>query len=214
MAIITDLFTEGPERARALGIFQGATAAGASAGIVLGGILTEFVGWRSVFLVNPPIIVVLIIAIRHALPVPIRRPGARLDIVGAILATASIALLIFGLSQGQQHGFTNAAAVAALAVAVLLGLTFVVVQKRGKAPMVPLRLLADPARRAALSAVLLLGGVVAGYVYFTSLTSKTSFVSARSRPGWPSSPPPGRSWSPPPLSPVENWLVLGCGRSC
>ena len=169
LAIITDLFPEGPARTRALGIFQGATAAGASAGIVLGGILTEFVGWRAVFLVNPPIIVVLFVAIRRVLPTLARRPGARLDIAGAVLATASIALLIFGLSQGQQHGFTNSAALAALVLAVLLGMTFVVVEKRGKAPMVPLPVLADPARRAALSMMLLLGAVVAGYVYFTSL---------------------------------------------
>jgi EmrB/QacA subfamily drug resistance transporter len=169
LAIITDLYSEGPARARALGIFQGATAAGASAGIVLGGILTEFIGWRAIFLVNPPIIVVLVIAIRRVLPIQARRPGARLDIVGAVLATASIAFFIFGLSQGQQHGFTNPAALTALALAVLLGVTFVVVEKRGKAPMVPLQVLADPARRAALSMMLLLGAVVAGYVYFTSL---------------------------------------------
>jgi len=119
LAIITDLFPEGPARTRAPGIFQGATAAGASAGIVLGGILTEFVGWRAVFLVNPPIIVVLFVAIRRVLPTLARRPGARLDIAGAVLATASIAFLNFGLSQGQQHGFTNSAALAALVLAVL-----------------------------------------------------------------------------------------------
>ena len=169
LAIITDLFSEGPARTRALGIFQGATAAGASAGIVLGGILTEFVGWRAIFLVNPPVIVVLVIAIRRVLPTQTGRPGARLDVAGALLATASIGFLIFGLSQGQQHGFTNPAALIALALAVVLGVTFVVVEKRGKAPMVPLRVLADPARRAALSMMLLLSAVVAGYVYFTSL---------------------------------------------
>jgi EmrB/QacA subfamily drug resistance transporter len=169
LAIITDLFAEGPSRTRALGIFQGATAAGASAGIVLGGILTQFIGWRSVFLVNPPIIVVLVIATRRVLPNPARLPGARLDIAGAVLATTSIALLIFGLSQGQQHGFTSTAAVTALFLSVLLGVIFVLVEKRGKAPMVPLPVLADPARRAALSTMLLLGAVVAGYVYFTSL---------------------------------------------
>jgi EmrB/QacA subfamily drug resistance transporter len=169
LAIITDLFAEGPARTRALGIFQGATAAGASAGIVLGGILTQFIGWRSVFLVNPPIIVVLVIAIRRVLPIPARRAGARLDIAGAVLATVSIALLIFGLSQGQQHGFTSVAAATALVISVLLGVSFVLVERRGKAPMVPLSVLADPARRAALSAMLLLGAIVAGYVYFTSL---------------------------------------------
>ena len=147
LAIITDLFTEGPARARALGIFQGATAAGASAGIVLGGILTQFVGWRAVFLVNPPIIVVLVIAIRRGLPTKTGRSGARLDFAGALLATASIALLIFGLSQGQQHGFTDVTALVSLASAVLLGVIFVIVEKRGNAPMVPLSVLADRARR-------------------------------------------------------------------
>jgi EmrB/QacA subfamily drug resistance transporter len=169
LAIITDLFSEGPARTRALGIFQGATAAGASAGIVLGGVFTEFIGWRAVFLVNPPIIVALVIAVRRVLPARTPRAGARLDIAGAVLATASIALLIFGLSQGQQHGFRNASALAALALAVVLGVSFVIVEKRGKAPMVPLQVLADPARRGALSAMLLLGAVVVGYVYFTSL---------------------------------------------
>src|ERR1700683_724202 len=119
LAIITDLFSEGPARTRALGIFQGATAAGATAGIVLGGILTEFIGWRAVFLVNPPVIVALVIAIWRVLPARTGRAGARLDIAGAVLATASIAFLIFGLSQGQQYGFTNAAALGALCVAVL-----------------------------------------------------------------------------------------------
>ena len=169
LAIITDLFAEGPARTRALGIFQGATAAGASAGIVLGGILTEFVGWRSVFLVNPPFIVVLVIAIRRVLPTQTHRVGAQLDVAGALLATASIALFIFGLSQGQQHGFSGAAALSALVSAVVLGVAFVMVEQRTRIPMVPLRVLADPARRAALSSMLLLGAVVAGYVYFTSL---------------------------------------------
>jgi MFS family permease len=169
LAIITNLFSEGPARTRALGIFQGATAAGASAGIVLGGIFTEFIGWRAVFLVNPPIIVVLVIAIRRVLPTQTRRAGPRLDIAGALLATAAIALLIFGLSQGQQHGFSDTTVLIVLVVAVLLGVSFVIAERRAKAPMVPLSVLSDPARRAALSAILLLGAIVAGYVYFISL---------------------------------------------
>jgi MFS family permease len=164
LAIITELFAEGPPRTKALGVFAGVTAAGASAGVVIGGICTEFISWRAVFLVNPPII-----AIRRVIPAHARRASARLDVAGPVLATASIALLIFGLSQGQQYGFANAYALAALAVAVVLGVTFVVTQKLGKAPMIPVQLLADPARRAALSAMLLFGAVVVGYVYFTSL---------------------------------------------
>ena len=169
LAIITELFAEGPPRAKALGVFAGVTAAGASAGVVLGGISTEFFSWRAVFLVNPPIIVVLVIAIRGVIPAHARRATPRLDVAGPVLATASIALLIFGLSQGQQYGFANAYALVALALAVVLGVTFLVTQKRSKASMIPVQLLADPARRAALSAMLLFGAVVVGYVYFTSL---------------------------------------------
>jgi EmrB/QacA subfamily drug resistance transporter len=169
VAIITDLFEEGPARTRALGVFAAATAAGASAGVVLGGICTEFIGWRSVFLVNPPIIVVLIIAIRRVLPTHSRLVPARLDVAGAVLATASIACLIFGLSQGQQYGFSNTAALAALCLAVVLAVSFLIVETHIRAPMVPLGILADPARPAAISATMLLGAVIVGYVYFTSL---------------------------------------------
>jgi MFS family permease len=170
LAQVADHYAEGPARVRALGIFQGATAAGASTGIVLGGILTEYVGWRAIFLVNPPIIAVLIVAMVRLLPAQIRTgPAPRLDIPGAVLATVSIASLIFGLSEGQQHGFAAPLTVAALIVTVALGVGFVVVQRRSRSPMVPLKVLADPTRRVALIVMALLGAVVAGYVCFTSL---------------------------------------------
>ena len=86
LAIITELFAEGPPRTKALGVFAGVTAAGASAGVVLGGICTEFISWRAVFLVNPPIIVVLVIAIRRVIPAHARRASARLDVAGPVLA--------------------------------------------------------------------------------------------------------------------------------
>lgn len=169
LALVTDLYTEGPGRTRALGIFQGATAAGASAGIVLGGILTQFIGWRAIFLVNPPIIIVLVLLMVRLLPRDATHARTKMDVAGAVLATTSIASLIFGLSQGQQHGFDSPTALTALLGAAVLGVTFVVVERRSPAPMLPFGLLADPARRGALVVMFLMGAVVAGYVYFTSL---------------------------------------------
>jgi len=170
LASVTDLYAEGPARVRALGIFQGATAAGATTGIVLGGILTQYVGWRAIFLVNPPIIAVLIFAMIRVLPRQGRRGTApRLDIPGAVMATVSIGSLILGLSEGQQRGFASPLTLAALILAVVLGVAFVVVQRHSRAPMVPLSVLADPTRRIALIVMLIMGAVVAGYVYFTSL---------------------------------------------
>jgi EmrB/QacA subfamily drug resistance transporter len=169
LAMITDLYEQGAPRTRALGIFQGSTAAGATAGIVFGGILTEYVGWRAVFLVNPPIVVVLGLLMARFLP---RTPGAakaRLDISGAVLITISLASLIFALSQGQQRGFSAPVTLVALTVAVVLGIGFVVVERIVPAPMVPFGVLRDAARRAALLAIFLVGAVLAGYVYFTAL---------------------------------------------
>jgi EmrB/QacA subfamily drug resistance transporter len=170
LASVTDIYPDGAARIRALGIFQGATAAGASTGIVLGGILTQYVGWRAIFLVNPPLIVVLMIAMTRLLP---RHEGnehpPRLDLVGATLATVSIASLIFGLSEGQQHGFSTPLALSSLVVAVVLMTVFVIVERRIVAPMVPMKVLADPARRVALMVMFLMGAVLAGYVYFISL---------------------------------------------
>jgi EmrB/QacA subfamily drug resistance transporter len=172
LAAVTDLYTGGAARARALGIFQGATAAGASSGIVLGGILTQYAGWRAIFLVNPPVIAVLVVATLRLLPRGHAAGGAgrgRLDVAGAVQVTVSVAALIFGLSQGQQHGFTAPETIVALAAAVLLGVGFVLTERRVASPMVPVRVLADPARRVALGVMLLVSFVVSGYVYFVVL---------------------------------------------
>jgi hypothetical protein len=77
-----------------------------------------------------------------------RRPGPhRLDLAGA-LVTLSVTSLIYGLSEGEDHGFTTLQAVAALALAVLLGCPFVLVERRAAAPMLLFGIFADPARRA------------------------------------------------------------------
>jgi MFS family permease len=169
LAVLTGIYREGPPRARALGIFQAATAGGATAGIVLGGLLTSYFGWRAIFLVNPPIIAVLAVAVPRLLPRDTGTGRNRIDVAGAVLVTLSVTSLIYGLSEGEDRGFTAPQAIAAFALAVLLGLLFVRAERRAAAPMLPLVLFADPARRAALAAMLLMGGVLAGYLYFISL---------------------------------------------
>jgi EmrB/QacA subfamily drug resistance transporter len=169
LALLTALFREGPPRTRALGMFQGATAAGAMAGIVLGGLLTEYIGWRAIFLVNPPIVVVLSVLAIRLLPSDTEGERSRLDLAGATLATASVAALIFGLSEGQQQGFTGPPAVVALLLAGVFAAAFVVVEHTVAAPMLPFGIFADRPRRVALAVVLTMGAVLAGYIYFITL---------------------------------------------
>jgi EmrB/QacA subfamily drug resistance transporter len=168
LSLLTTSNPEGPARNRALSIWQATTAAGATAGIVAGGLLTQYLGWRSVFLVNPPVIVIMLTLIGR---LPASRPagGQRIDVPGGVLVTVSIAALIFGLSYGQQHGFTAPVTLAGLVLAAVLAVAFVRVERTAAAPMLPLAIIADRTRRAAVGVMLLIGAVLAGYVYFISL---------------------------------------------
>src|SRR6266480_1107614 len=169
LSLLTTTNAEGAARNRALAIWQATTAAGATAGIVAGGLLTQYFGWRALFLINPPIIAIML-ALVPRLPAGKRSGGGgSVDVRGALLVTTGIAALIFGLSSGQQHGFTAPATLITLALAVLLTTGFVVAEKRSAAPMPPLSILAEPARRAAIAAMLLIGAILVGYVYFASL---------------------------------------------
>jgi len=170
LGLLTHAYTEPAARARALGIFQGSTAAGGTAGIVLGGVLTQYAGWRWVLLVNPPVIVVLVALILWRLPdTPGHARGSRVDLPGAASVTVAVAALIYGVSEGQQHGFGSAHAWVAFVLAVAFAVVLVVVERRSADPMLPAALLRDPARAVTLAAVLVIGAVFAGYVYFISL---------------------------------------------
>ncbi|MEW2507956.1 MFS transporter [Amycolatopsis sp. NPDC047767] len=168
LSLLTTTNAEGAARNRALAIWQATTAAGATAAVVVGGLLTQYFGWRAVFLINPPIIAIML-ALVPRLPAGKRSGGGSVDVRGALLVTTGIAALIFGLSSGQQHRFTAPVTITALVLAVLLSTGFVFAEKRAAAPMLPLSILAEPARRAAIAAMLLIGAILAGYVYFASL---------------------------------------------
>jgi MFS family permease len=173
LALVIERFDNPSARARALGIVQGSTAAGAMAGTTVGGVLTQFLGWRWVLLVNPPIIVVLVVLMARTLPRSLPRdPAARrrsLDLPGAALATTSIAALILGLGEGQQRGFDAPVSWGSLVVAAALAAAFVPTERRGRDPMLPPTLLRDRPRRAALAVIVLVGGIAISNVYFVSL---------------------------------------------
>jgi EmrB/QacA subfamily drug resistance transporter len=169
LSLLTTTNPPGPARIRALATWQATTAAGATAGIVAGGLLTQYLGWRAIFLVNPPLIAVMLIFVRRLLPASPPAPGSQLDYRGATLVTAAIACLIFGLSNGQQHGFLTAETVAALVFAVALGASFTRAEMTAATPMLPLALFSSRSRSTAVVAMVMIGAVLAGYVYFVSL---------------------------------------------
>jgi len=170
LALLESTNAEGRQRDRALSIWQAMTAAGAMSGIVAGGLLTQYLGWRSIFLVNPPLIAVMLLLVPRFFPAD--QPaaaGARLDVRGATLLTTTLAALIFGLSNGAQYGFDAPFTIASFAAAVLLAVVFVVAERSVAEPMIPRPIFTTLTRRASVGVMLLLGTILGGYVYFVSL---------------------------------------------
>lgn len=133
-------FTEGPARNRALGAWGMAGSAGLAAGSLLGGVLTNYLGWEWVFFVNVPLALGCALAASRLLPTdPARTPGT-FDVPGAVLATAGSALLVFGLASGPAAGWVSLRGAGALAAGAILLALLLVVEARTRDPLIPLRL--------------------------------------------------------------------------
>jgi EmrB/QacA subfamily drug resistance transporter len=141
LSIVTNMFAEGAERNKALGIWGGVGALGGTVGLLAGGILTTYAGWRYIFFFNVPV-GALALALTPRM-VPESRGGGgprRYDIFGAVSVTAALLVLVYAISQAPQAGWTAVRTVAMLTAGVALLVLFVVVETRVEAPLLPLRL--------------------------------------------------------------------------
>ncbi|MEU1351601.1 DHA2 family efflux MFS transporter permease subunit [Streptomyces sp. NPDC005795] len=142
LGILVTLFTESRERSRAIAVFSFTGAAGASIGQVLGGVLTDALGWHWIFFINLPIgLAVLLVAVR-ALPAD-RGSGnaAGADAIGALLVTGGVMLGIYSVVEVESYGWLSAHTLGPGALALALLAAFVVRQATAAAPLLPLRIL-------------------------------------------------------------------------
>ena len=148
LALLTQVFSEGRERVRALGLFTTMAAAGGATGLVAGGLLTEWASWRWVMFVNVPIGVAVLLSGRIVLSETPRRTG-RFDLGGALSSTLGMTGLVLGLVEAASQGFTSPSSVVPLVAGAMLLQLFVAHERRVEEPILPLRLLAHRARNAA-----------------------------------------------------------------
>ncbi|MEV6756065.1 MFS transporter [Streptomyces sp. NPDC051214] len=170
LALITVNYAAGPARSRALGLWGAAGALGGAVGVMAGGLLTDWAGWRSVMLINVPVVLAVLLLSRHGVPAD-RRTGTspRLDVTGALLVTAGMAALVLGLVRTETYAWGSGTTLGTLgAAAVLLG-AFAVVESRSREPLLRLGLLGNrPVLSADAFALLMSSGQFAAF-YFTSL---------------------------------------------
>ncbi|MFI5914120.1 MFS transporter [Dactylosporangium sp. NPDC051541] len=149
-AALLGLTYSGRDRSVAFGIWGAANGAAAAAGPILGGILTEHVGWRSIFLVNLPVAVAALLLARYVNGAVATRPAGRVDHPGVVSFTAAATLLVYGLIRAGDAGWTDPLTIGALVLGGLAVLVFVLVERWNTAPMLDLRLF----RRASFSVLM------------------------------------------------------------
>ncbi|MBB6695604.1 MFS transporter [Cohnella xylanilytica] len=131
------------ELRRALGFWGASAAAGGTAGVFLGGVITEWLSWSWTFWINVPVGLFALLYGRSVLPEGVRRRG-RIDVAGAVLVTGSLVIAVYAIVTAGQTGWSSPRTIVLLlAAAVLLGL-FLLVQRKRKEPLVPLRIFSAP----------------------------------------------------------------------
>lgn len=170
LSIIMGAFREGRERATALAAWGAVGGAGAAIGVLMGGTLTELVGWRAIFFINLPLGLLLAAGTLHLVQADPDGPRWRgLDLRGALLATASLGVLVFAASQADTAGWASAQTVG-LGVAALLGLAaFVALERRTAQPLLRVSSLADRAVGGGTAMMLAASAVLFGTFLLSSL---------------------------------------------
>ncbi len=147
LALITSTFTEPRDRVRALSVFSGVASAGFAIGLIVGGLLTEWFSWRAVLFINLPFgLAILALAPRH-IREPQRHP-ARLDLPGALTATAGTASVVYGFIRVAGAGWSDRTALVSLIAGAALLATFLAIEVRTREPLMPLHLFTDRNRAA------------------------------------------------------------------
>jgi EmrB/QacA subfamily drug resistance transporter len=181
LALLTVLFTDPKERAKAFAVYGAIAGGGSAVGLLLGGVLTEYADWRWCFWVNVPVAIIAIVAAIPFVPES-KAPGeTSYDVPGAVLVTLGLTSLVYGFTRVAQaaqenaakgstaSGWTEPLALIFIVLGVVLVAAFVVVELRVRNPLLPMRLVLDRNRGGAYLTSTLVGAGLIGAFFFLSL---------------------------------------------
>jgi EmrB/QacA subfamily drug resistance transporter len=170
LSILTNTFAAGAERNKALGIWGAIAGLGGAAGVLLGGVLTDSVGWKWIFLVNVPV-GALVFALAPTLLAESKSETAerRFDIAGAVSVTSSLVLLVYATVTTRDHAWTSFHTIGLLAASAVLLVAFILIEQRSNAPLLPLSIFRLHSVAGANVVGLLLGSSIFSMFFFLSL---------------------------------------------
>src|SRR5215472_16984830 len=167
-ALLAPTFTAAKERAKAFAVFGAIAGMGGALGLLLGGVLTQYLDWRWCLFVNVPVAAATLVAGLRVLPTMPPQRGARLDVPGVVLVVTGLVAVVYGLSSAATRGWSAPVTLATVAAGVALIAGFLLVESAVAAPLLPLRILGNRNRGGAYAAIGL--AVVALYGLFLLLT--------------------------------------------
>jgi EmrB/QacA subfamily drug resistance transporter len=169
-SIVTVTFDEGSERNRALGILGAIAGGGAAIGLLLGGVLTEFVGWEWIFFVNVPIgLGVLLIVPRVVRESRAPEMARHFDVAGAVTVTGGLMLLVYGLTRAPTVGWASAETIGSFLGSAVLIAAAVVIELRSRSPLVDLNIFRRRTLTGANVIGLMLGTILFGMFFLLTL---------------------------------------------
>jgi EmrB/QacA subfamily drug resistance transporter len=168
LSLLQTNFAEGHARTRAVSYYAAAAGASATVGLVLGGVLAEWVSWRAGFYINLPVGIGLIWATRRFIAETPRHTGT-FDIPGAVTSTLGMGGLVYGFIRSAHTGWADPLTLATLGTAIVLLVAFVAIEARVRQPILPLHLFAHRVRSGAYAARVLYLGAMVGFFFFTTL---------------------------------------------
>ncbi|MEW9552094.1 MFS transporter [Nonomuraea sp. NPDC050783] len=166
LSLLTTTFTEPKERAKAFSVFGAIAGAGGAIGLLLGGLLTEYLTWRWTLYVNVAFAIVAFVGAFLLLSRTGRDRDVVLDVPGTILVSAGLFSVVFGFSNAESRAWSSPFTWGFLAAGVVLLVAFVWWQTRARHPLLPLRILTDRNRGASFVSILLIGAGMFGVFLF------------------------------------------------
>ncbi|MEU6819552.1 MFS transporter [Streptomyces atriruber] len=151
LSLLTTTFTDPKERARAFGVYGALAGGGSAVGLIVGGLLTEYLNWRWSLYVNVPIALAALLGAPAFLRDRSGRRGGHLDVPGALLGCGGLVALVYGFSEAEPLGWTSPSVLTPLVAGVILLAAFVWWQSRAANPLLPLRIVKDRVRAGSLA---------------------------------------------------------------
>lgn len=168
LSLLQTNFAEGHERTRAVSYYSAAAGLSATVGLILGGLLAQYLSWRVGFYINLPIGLGMVVATRFYIQETPRHSG-KFDLMGALTSTVGMSALVYGFIRSAHAGWHDEQTIMSLSLAVVLLMLFVIIERAARQPILPLWLFSSAERSGAYAARILYLGAMVGFFFFTTL---------------------------------------------